>query len=127
MKRIAICFFLIIFSLTFASCTNKPNDISEQHIQYGTKAVEIADYYLDYELSADEASVMLDSLRKRENELPDTEFGDKEHSKNSSVESNVLYLQVKLLSASVYGTSKEYEEVLNQRNEIAEYVGLKKR
>ena len=115
--------------LILVSCgkNDKPKDISEQHYQYGIKAIEIADAYLDYNISAKEARSQLNSLMSREDELPDTEWGDPTHLKDSGVEFYSSLMDSVFMRAIYSSSSDSYNYIFEYRNEIAEYIGEKKR
>ena len=129
---ISLAFFFIaiaIISLVLTGKTDTPNqtNISEQHRLYALKAIEIADGYLDYELSAVEAYYQIESLVSREEELPDSEFGDPTHSKDSSVEFYTSFLRWEISDAKYDASSEIYNKIVEYRNEIAELIGEKKR
>ena len=50
---------MALLVLLFANCSGRPADISEETYKAGSKAIEIVDNYLDYNLSKDDAYYML--------------------------------------------------------------------
>lgn len=121
----AVLLFAIIACCAY--CDNQSSKVSEQHYRYALKAIEIADSYLDYDVSASYAYRQISDLKSREDELPDTESGDETHVNNFLVETDVLSLSIDLLMASYHGDSEYYSEVLEARNDLAERIGVKKR
>ncbi len=113
------------FDMNF-SCVNLSslfkNDISTQHHSYAEKALEITDMYLDYEISAETASFLIDELKARENELPNSTG-----SKDTLIEAKVTMLSGKLMLAGIESSSQQYNEILSLRNELAELIGEKER
>ena len=100
MKRQILTILFVILLILLCGCESKPGDISEQHYNYGMKALEIADQYLDYKMTADEAASALNELLKREDELPEAEFGDKNHANNYHVEINTYLIISGVISSS---------------------------
>lgn len=117
----------LLLILVFCGKNDKPKDISEQHYQYGLKAIEIADAYLDYDISAKEARSQLKSLISRENELPDTEWGDPTHLNGYQVEFYTSLMDAAFVPAMYSSSSDSYDDIVEYRNEIAGYIGKKKR
>ncbi|MBQ8001211.1 MAG: hypothetical protein IJ298_08470 [Ruminococcus sp.] len=127
---IILAFFALIlaanyFNMNF-SCVNLPslfkNDVSAQHCAYAEQALEITDMYLDYELSAETASFLIDELKARENELPNSTG-----SKDTLIESKVTILSGRLMLAGIESSSQQYNEILSLRNELADLIGKKER
>jgi len=80
MKKFII--FGIIIVLLLSACSSTKYPMSEKHKKYGLQALEIADAYLDFEITAKEAESRLKSLEEGADHLPepankDEEFGDK--------------------------------------------------
>lgn len=131
--KILIAFLLLSITTLLLGCnggasgSTKPDNVSDQHYRYALKAIEIADGYLDYELSAVEAYYQIESLVSREEELPDSEFGDPTHSKDSSVEFYTSFLRWEISDAKYDASSEIYNKIVEYRNEIAELIGEKKR
>lgn len=121
MKTITIILAIII--IVFSGCTSESNNqviCSEAHYKYGQEALEIADKYLNYEISSTETFDLIDNLYSSEDELPETESGDQTHITNLAIEADVLSLHSRMLSLSL-GYSN-YEEIKNAtenlRNDI---------
>ena len=130
-KAIIICSVVLVFALLLllllGGKNDKPKDISQQHYQYGLKAIEIADAYLDYDISAKEARSQLENLTSREDELPDTEWEDPTHLNGYQVEFYAFLMKTEFVQAMYSSSSDSYDDVVKCRNEIAEAIGKKKR
>lgn len=128
MKRIFLVVCCVLLMLSLFGCGAKYKDISPQHVEYTKKAIEIADKYLDYDYTAKEAYYELKDITNRENELPDVPDDDPGKTQNLVVETSVTLLQVRLLGAwGDDATYEDYQEILESRNDLAEYIGVKKR
>lgn len=123
---LAICFTSLL-SLAGCGTAGKPENMSNQHYKYGKQAVEIADRYFDFEISADEAYRLITELTARKDELPDTETGDKTHLNDLLVETSVDLLQHSLMNAKYSLADNPYDSVLKDRNSLAEDLGMKTR
>ena len=121
--------FILFSTITFLSgCGGgKPNDVSDQHYQYALKAIEIADGYLDFDLTVDEAYAEISELEERKEELPDGKVGDKTHAKDFSIESNVSMLSSALVRGYLDLDTDIYDDVLERRNSLAKAIGEKTR
>lgn len=118
--------FILILALVLTGCSKgKPNDISEAHYKYGLKALEIVDEYLDFNITAKNAREKIDALTNESDSLPKTEFKSPDHAKNSGVEHEVTMLSYELLK--IDNGSGTYDDLLEQRNELAELLNEKKR
>lgn len=106
-----------------ASGNTKPDNVSDQHYMYALKAIEIADGYLDYEITATDAYLQISDLLDREDELPGSEFADD----NYRVESCTWRLNWEIGKAMDAASSEIYNKIVEYRNEIAELIGEKKR
>ena len=125
---ISLAFFFIaiaIISLVLTGKTDTPNqtNISEQHRLYALKAIEIADGYLDYEITATDAYLQISDLLDREDELPESEFADDDY----RIESSTWRLRWEIVHAMDNTSSEIYNKIVEYRNEIAELIGEKKR
>ena len=96
---------------------SKPEDLSQEAYDYGLRAVNIADKYLDGRLTGEEAYDKLDSI----------EFGLKlleEDDDDTTV--YLLYLEVGSLGSSIHLDYTD-AEVLEERNKIADNLNYKRR
>ena len=127
MKRQILTILSVILLIFLCGCESKPGDISEQHYNYGIKALEIADQYLDYKMTADEAASALNELLKREDELPETEFGDTNHANNYHVEINTYLICRNIERQSYSADTETFNSIKETRNSIARALGEKER
>ena len=103
------------------------NNLNEQYFQYALQAIEIADQYLDYKITATEAAIMIESLRQRESELPSIDSDDDNYFVHRGITSDVMYLSHDLQIPQFDPSSEKYNDILERRNELAEVIGEKKR
>ena len=123
MKRFII--LALVACLFFLSVGCTPTDISSQHLNYGRKAIEIVDQYLDYEISISEAYSEIEALKARSDGLPDD---DSTAVKDLGTETYVLFVSIDLMNIYFDGSSSELEKsLLENRNKLAGYVGVGKR
>ena len=115
-----VCYLINPYRLS----ESKEADISPQHQAYAERAIEIADKYLDFELSADSAHLLISDLESRANELPNI---SKSETNDLLIESKVSRIS-SYLTLSVYKSSSVYNHhILITRNELAELIGIKER
>lgn len=133
MKTIRKIFALmLVVLLLFAGCSSSTKyPMTEQHEKLGRKALEIADAYLDYDLSLDDACERIEDLYRAADSLPE---GTREQSDgNRSLELRVMLLEsafshAKLRASGLTGlASKESADILSARNNLAELLGVKSR
>ena len=128
MKRLLALALALLLPLSFASCEEKkPKDISDQHYSYGKKALEITDRYLDFEITAFEAVDELEALIAREDELPKTEYGEKNHLKNYYTELDTLLVFWRIQDARYHASPETSSDILELRNSLAKNIGCSKR
>ena len=132
-KNLALLLALaLLLSLLSACSSSGPKfPMTDQHEKLGRKALEIADAYLDFELSLDDACEKITDLYHAMDTLPD---GTNEQSVgNLSLKVRVMSLEsafsnAKLRAAGLNGiASKESADVLGARNDLAELLGVKAR
>lgn len=127
MKRL-VCFTLITcLIVTLVGCTS--THVSNQHLNYGKKAIEIVDQYLDFEISIEEAYAKIEELVDRRDELPDTDYDDPTYFNNFWIEEYTFSISMNLfqLAYEIGSETEQMEYLLANRNEIAEYIGVQKR
>ena len=128
MKKALFIISVLLCTMLFSSCgENKEINVSEQHIQYGQRALEIADQYIDYEISASKAYEMLESLADREAELPDISPSDKNRSGNSNVETYTFLLKCEISLSVNNPTDEKYSSIIKHRNAIADVIGAERK
>lgn len=119
MKKL-ICYAMVLCLLFLAACSFSKYPMDDQHVKYGEKALEIADQYLDYELSVDEAYEKISSLNDSRKTLPTVEKDDKNYDGNFFVESEVSLLYFAFSSAKY---RKDPSDILESRNRLASTLG----
>ena len=96
---------------------SKPEDLSQEAYDYGLRAIDVADKYLDGRLTGEEAYDKLDSLefslKLLEEEEDDTTVF-------------LIYASVGNLGSNIHFDYTD-AEILEERNEIADYLNYEKR
>lgn len=115
---------VIVIAASSIGCgePKRPEYISDSLFQYGSKAIEIIDDYLDRKISQKEAKDELQKIevRGRIIQKQDHEEGTREHTYDTLVTSKVWYI----------GSSLDYNtrsEILEDRNDLADMIGVKPR
>ena len=113
--KLSVIFLSIILILT--SCGGKPNNVSESAYNAGIRAIEIADDYLDYKISSEEAGKLIEEI---ENRKP---FNTEEYIGDLDISLNLTTLDFAVRNYLGYGEA----EVLNARNGIAQVINKPER
>ncbi len=121
MKRLYSVISILIVATILFGC-GKPSDVSTAHYNYAKKAIEIADAYIDYKISAEEADLQMDELFRRADELPDD---DGEAA--SDIVFYISLLSLSLTTANLKPSSKGLDNIIYYRDEIADVISVKRR
>lgn len=122
MKKIVLIF--VALALFLAACSTVTFPADDQHKKYGQKAIEIADQFLDFDISIDEAYKKLEALKKAESSLPSVEKDSKYYDGNKFIVNRVEILEMKAFLATM---KDDTSDILDARNAIAEILGVSKR
>ena len=109
-KLLLLSLFIVsmaLLVLLFANCSGRPADISEETYKAGSKAIEIVDNYLGYNLSKDDAYYMLSDICSR----------------NSS---SKIEVYIRSICSGLEANMPE-STILERRNSLAEKIGQGKR
>lgn len=129
MRKI-LCLFLVclLFFSSLSACSSPQFPMTEQHEKFGRKALEIADAYLDFEITADEAYQKISDIYDAKDSLPEGTSDQKNG--NLLVESDVFLLESAFWAVKVKNSGLATavdSDVLGRRNKLAETLGLKAR
>lgn len=119
--RVVLMIVVIAFLLTACRSTGKPDNVSDPAYNAGLRAIQIADNYLDYKITREEAKEQMDEIYSRNPYDKDNYSGD------SGVE---IYVDSVYLSfGSSFGRNSDGIEanVLTARNQLAEKINQPKR
>lgn len=120
MKRILAGILILSIALSLCACSTKPEGVSDTAYKLGQKAVEVADDYLNIKITKTEACDRLEEIVERINAADSDEY-------DSIVKMKVTTLNLVLTWAgSTLGDTKD-SDVIDSRNDLASYLGLKER
>lgn len=109
---------LLTALLLLSGCSSKPANMSDEFYNGGIKALEIIDSYLDFSTSKSSAKSQLSAIKDRFGDLSDID----KH------EDYMIKLYVMGLVNDLSGISKaDADEILEDRNKLAEALNKKKR
>jgi len=109
MKKLIILLLVCVLSISLVGCGS---DSSTDAERIGDKAIETIDDYMNYDITADEASEKLDLMADDLTELYDNEFDDEE------LKSSYLWMGSSCRNASWYITSGDYTELKEIKSSI---------
>lgn len=128
MKKFII--FGIIIVLLLSACSSTKYPMTEQHEKWGRKALEIADAYLDFEISLEEADEKISSLAGSESALP-KDANKEESNGNLIVRTEVSRLDLAFSRAVLknkgIAVAPGSPDIIAARNSLAEILGVKAR
>lgn len=122
MKKLVVLILAAVMLL--AACSVAKFPVDDQHKKYGQKAIEIADQFLDFDISIDEAYKKLEALKKAESSLPSVEKDSKYYDGNKFIVNRVEILEMTAFLATM---KDDTSGILDARNAIAEILGVSKR
>lgn len=129
-KAIVLFCVLILIVSALTACSKPPFEMDDQHMKYGEKALEIADKFLDYEMTLEEAKEKLEEMEALAGTLPELPESDDKRFGNDRVVARVQFLSWSFIhSTNLLGqfTSKDAKEILESRNELAKILGKPER
>lgn len=128
MKKIMVLLVVIMLTITLAACGTNASD---KAVSVAKSAIEIADKYLDNEISYSEASEAIDELEEDMeyvDDMPeDTADETKQHTADFSISVDLTVLSLSFFNDNYDNTSETYDKVIEARNKLADDAGLKKR
>lgn len=134
MKKYGIFLFCGIILLTMSACSRKGTDnLSEEMKELGIAAVEITDDFLDGSITGDDALEKLDNNYSSANQCyekeleaagSDTLVGT-DYWRDSTVPTYIMSLEMSVRKSNKGNGTKE--DVIEDRNKLAEIVGEKGR
>lgn len=101
----------------------KPDELSPQLFELGLEALDTIDQYLDGNMTAEEAEEAFEGFSNRAGRISDLRFI---HENNDLLGRHISSLQHKLRLVRISITLDD-TDVLRERNNIAELLGLEKR
>lgn len=116
---------LCVLLLLLAGCSG--TSVSDKASTAAKSAVEIADGYLDNELTQDSARDGLDALEEEMAYTADMSQDDKNKAGDSSVSTGITVLSSSILTDSIKNDAASHDKVVDARNKLAGYAGVKKR
>ena len=118
MKRLTAIILLLVILLALCAC-GKPDNISNEAYTLGQKAVQIADDYLDFKISQDEAIEQMSEISKRFDTIP----GDGESDVLVKLNFSTLNLSIAFVDTKSFDDGK----VKDARNSLADTLGMRRK
>lgn len=118
MNRIATVVLIVLILLPICSC-GKPALTSDEAYKLGKAAVTAADDYLDYKTTKTDTLDSMNEIYQRLGSLPNEQDAD-----------SIISLRVSALKLTVAGSGvggNNDSDVLEARNNLAEYLGMRTR
>ncbi len=126
-KTFGFTIIMLSVSLLFSGCKRDETKASDKAISIGTQVVEIADDYLDYKLSSDDAKDKIDALYEELDYVNDLTESDENYLYDFSISIGVFDVSTKIFLDDIDHTAATYDDVLEARNNLAEDVGMSSR
>jgi len=124
MKKLFCIVLLVGLVVALGGCGGSSSAASERNINIATRAVEIADEFLDASISARDAHDRIGELA----DIDTTRIGDMDvDTANTVLSSNLLLLHISLSAVAWEDTIENYDTVLENRNSLAERIGMRNR
>lgn len=127
MKKLVIFIMCVFISAMFTACKSEQNELCEQNVQYGKKLIDIADSYIEYEVTPKEAKELIDVLEQRTPELDDFEPGTDDYFAASELQNCTAEISLALNRDDFSQSSESYNEILVSRNTVADLIGIERR
>ena len=123
-KRISV-FLFVWLCIVLSACADsgKEQNISNQHIQYSQRLIEIADQYMDYEITAEEARDELEKLEERSAEITRAEPGTDDYFAASTIQNCFWNIELAVNRLEFSASQESMKDILQQRNKLAELIG----
>lgn len=127
MKRHISLLTLLLILVTFCACSASKNvEASKKAISIGTRCIGVLDDYIDGKMGREEASNIMEELQDRMSYA--SEYAGKD---NTAEQTGDLLLYFTIVSTAwdvyndgYYGNVETYEKVIEDRNKIAEFLGM---
>ncbi|MCD8328836.1 MAG: hypothetical protein LUC25_07070 [Ruminococcus sp.] len=131
MKKFLVPIVCILSLLFFTACSENETNASEKAISIATRAVNVADQYLDGTLDGETAYDLIDGyyddMSYVDSMSQNTDEERKQHTADFCIQIDVSSLASDVLGDRIYGDSESYNNVIESRNNLAEDAGLEKR
>ena len=125
MKKLILAFLCLCICFSFSACKEKSEkrNISNQHIQYSKRLIEIADQYIDYDITAEEAHNKIDDLKKRSAEITDAKPGTDDYFAGSTIQNCMWGIELAINRSDFSPSSESVDDIKEHRNKLAEFIG----
>lgn len=129
MKKLTFAFLCLCICFNLSACKEKSEEpnISNQHIQYSKRLIEIADQYIDYDITAKEAHNKIDDLEKRSAEITDADPGTEDYFAGCTIQNCMWNIELAINRSDFSPSTESVNDILEQRNKLAELIGEDKR
>ena len=127
MKKIVSVLCMVgIVSALLAGCGSKLN-ISDEAMSIGEKVIEITDEYLDKDIAGDDAKDQIDTLYDELDEYVDSEDGSDTETADGTICTYIMCISTSMLLDYYDNTEETYDNLLEDRNNLAKKLGLDER
>lgn len=129
MKKTFVGVVAVVIAVTITACGNgSSSNVSNKAKSVGVSAIEITDGYLDNETDWQDANDQLQELLDDDLSYLDTEDSSSDtHSGDSSVEYEITMIAHDIFMDGTDGTAETYDDILSDRNDLADTIGEAKR
>ena len=124
MRRVFGVLVVFVMVLVVLVGCGPSTDVSQRNVNIATQAIEIADSFLDGNISATEARRQIDNLQPI---FTDSTGNSSEDLANFLLSSDMLLLRGSLSLVIHDNTTEERNRVLESRNRLAERAGIRAR
>lgn len=123
MKKILTTLLMVgMLTMMFSSCSGKPSGMSDNVYDACKKMIDVADQYIDAEITINEADDKMEVLEKRLTNLNGL-VEEEAKAKAVSLTSAISMAEFHAISSPV--SQESFNEIQNARNELAELIKYK--
>lgn len=127
MKKLCVLIASALFLLAAAGCGGSNVKASDKAISVGKQVIAVVDDYLDGKLTYDDAYEAIDQLHSDMDYASDLAGADMSIIADNGVYSRIFGIQIDMIDENLKNDSESYDELIESRNVLADYIGEDKR